>query len=304
MSAKRIKLDVEDRKGVIGGSQLGAMLGLSKYQTVHDVWKTWMGEEKEVTPEQAEIFEMGHQLEEFIAHQTERLFGVKLQKSSYAYVHPTEDWLICHPDRLIVGTVDGKRIGVEIKSSSSYDNKRWGDADTDDIPADYLVQCHDYMMCGVCDEVWLIRFSNNRVTRYIVKADRALEDKILSQAKAVMESWLRGEEPEAESFEEAKNIYTRETEGDILADADIKKVVEEWESLKLQVSDLNERIDAKKALIVAYLKDKQTLVNEYGDILATYKKISTTKFDSKSLKNDDPKLYEKYVRTSSYMKLT
>ena len=126
---RTVKRDVDDRKGVIGGSSLGATLGLSKYQSKHDVWLAWKGVEREVTKEQQEIFDMGHALEDFIAKQAEKKYGVKVKKTSFAYVHSQYDWLICHPDRLVVGKIDGKRVGMEIKSSSSYDD-RWGEVDT------------------------------------------------------------------------------------------------------------------------------------------------------------------------------
>ena len=170
---RTVKRAVNDHKGVIGGSSLGATLGLSKYQSKHDVWLAWKGVEREVTKEQQEIFGMGHALEDFIAKQAEKKYGVKVKKTSFAYVHPQYDWLICHPDRLVVGKIDGKRVGMEIKSSSSYDD-RWGEVDTSEVPMDYLCQCHDYIMCDVCDVVWLIRFSNNRLTRYIITKDEEL----------------------------------------------------------------------------------------------------------------------------------
>ena len=198
---RTVKRDVADHKGVIGGSSLGATLGLSKYQSKHDVWLSWKGVEREVTKEQQEIFDMGHALEDFIAKQAEKKYGVKVKKTSFAYVHPQYDWLICHPDRLVVGKIDGKRIGMEIKSSSSYDD-RWGEVDTSEVPMDYLCQCHDYIMCDVCDEVWLIRFSNNRLTRYIIKKDEELEEMILSQAAEELSKWERGEEPAIEDFDE------------------------------------------------------------------------------------------------------
>ena len=45
---RTVKRAVNDHKGVIGGSSLGATLGLSKYQSKHDVWLAWKGVEREV----------------------------------------------------------------------------------------------------------------------------------------------------------------------------------------------------------------------------------------------------------------
>ena len=298
---RTVKRAVDDHKGVIGGSSLGATLGLSKYQSKHDVWLAWKGVEREVTKEQQEIFDMGHALEDFIAKQAEKKYGVKVKKTSLTYVHPQYDWLICHPDRLVVGKIDGKRVGMEIKSSSSYDD-RWGEVDTSEVPMDYLCQCHDYIMCDVCDEVWLIRFSNNRLTRYIIKKDEELEEMILSQAAEELSKWERGEEPVIEDFEEARSYYNDSTEGDIEATDEILKTAEEVKALKMQTKEIDNRIDELKAKIISFMKDKERLVNHFGEKLFTYNRYESTNFDTKSFQKDYPNLYEQYTKKSSYMK--
>lgn len=299
---RTVKRDVDDRKGVIGGSSLGATLGLSKYQSKHDVWLAWKGVEREVTKEQQEIFDMGHALEDFIAKQAEKKYGVKVKKTSLTYVHPQYDWLICHPDRLIVGKIDGKRVGMEIKSSSSYDD-RWGEVDTSEVPMDYLCQCHDYIMCDVCDVVWLIRFSNNRLTRYIIKKDEELEEMILSQAAEELSKWARGEEPAIEDYDEARSYYNEPTEGDVEADDEILKAFEELKEIKNSKKQMDDRADKLKAKVISFMKDKERVVDHFGKKLFTYKRYETTSFDKDALKADYPALYELYVKKSSYMRL-
>lgn len=299
---RTVKRAVDDHKGVIGGSSLGATLGLSKYQSKHDVWLAWKGVEREVTKEQQEIFDMGHALENFIAKQAEKKYGVKVKKTSFAYVHPKYDWLICHPDRLVVGKIDGKRIGMEIKSSSSYDD-RWGEVDTSEVPMDYLCQCHDYIMCDVCDEVWLIRFSNNRLTRYIIKKDEELEEMILSQAAEELSKWERGEEPVIEDYDEARSYYNGPTEGDVEADDEILKAFEELKEIKNSKKQMDDRADELKAKVISFMKDKERVVDHFGKKLFTYKRYETTSFDKDALKDDYPALYEHYVKKSSYMRL-
>ena len=298
---KTTKRNVDDRKGIIGGSSLGAMLGLSKYQSKHDVWLSWKGEERKVTEKQQEIFDMGHALEDFIAKQAEKKYGVKVKKTSLTYVHPQYEWLICHPDRLVVGKGDGKRVGIENKSSSSYDD-RWGQEDSSEVPMDYLCQCHDYIMCDVCDEVWLIRFSNNRLTRYIITKDEELESMILAQAAEEMRKWEDGEEPKIEDYEEARSYYSDSTEGDIEATDEILKIAEEIKSLKEQKKTMEDRIDELKAQIIVFMKDKKRLVDHFNNKLFSYTRIEQTNFDTKAFQKDYPKLYEEYTNKSSYMK--
>lgn len=168
---------------------------------------------------------------------------------------------------------------------------------------DYLCQCHDYIMCDVCDEVWLIRFSNNRLTRYIIKKDEELEEMILSQAAEELSKWERGEEPAIEDYDEARSYYNEPTEGDVEADDEILKAFEELKEIKNSKKQMDDRADELKAKVISFMKDKERVVDHFGKKLFTYKRYETTSFDKDAFKDDYPALYELYVKKSSYMRL-
>lgn len=303
MKVQKIKRDVNDRQGIIGGSSIGAILGLSTYKSEHDAWEDFTGVEKPPVDEKTqEIFDMGHELEGFIAKQTERIFNVKLKVSNFAYVHPQYDWLICHPDRIMVGKVDGETIGVEIKSSSVYDNGRWGDADTSEIPMDYLCQCHSYIMCGVCDKVWLIRFSNNRLTRYIIEKDEETEDIILSQLVAWVDKVNSGWEPAFTDYKEACIKFKGATDDELEATEEIDKIVSELRKVQAVEKEAKTKGDALKAKVVSYIGDSKKKYLMYrGKKLGSFYLTEYPKVDEKALKEAEPKIYNKYAKTVSFM---
>ena len=302
----KIKRDVNDRKGILGGSSLGAALGFSTYKTPYEVAEQYLGKVEEVSAEQQEIFDMGHALEDFVASQIERKWGVKVQRSNFAYTNALDDRIICHPDRLVVGKVDGKRIGIEIKSSSVYDN-RWGAEGTSDIPMDYLIQCLLYMANDVCDEVWCIRFSNNRLTRYIIeKNEEAVElmQTIVQHAIEFMNNCDKGIMPEPISYKEATSIFNNDTSGDIYASEEVYRVWADWKNIQSEKKHLEEQEDQLKVLLVKFIGDKKILKDEKtGDKLCTYSKVTTTRLDSKKLKAERPEIFEEYSNTTSYMQL-
>ena len=300
---KKIVRDVSDHKGVIGGSQVGALLGFSTYKTPYDVWEDYTGKVREVTPEQQEIYDMGHDLEGFIAGQVQKKFNVKLKATKYAYVG-VYDWMICHPDRLVVGKVDGKRIAVEIKSSSAYDTGRWGNADSDEVPYDYLMQCYWYYACGVpCDEIWLCRFSNNRLTRYVIRRDDGQIKIVVARAKEMVDKFESGWIPPIENSEKARAVYSRDTSGDIESDQITKGIVDQIRDLKAQIKELEAEEDKLQAEVISYMKDKAALVWE-GNVIAKYSKVTSSRLDTKALKAECPDLVGKYTKESSYMKLS
>ena len=300
---KKRKLDVNQRKGIIGGSSMGACIGLSTYKSPYEVYEEFMGIQHEVTPEKAEIFEMGHQLEGFIAKQAERIFGIKLRRVNFALVHPKYEWLVCHPDREVVGKVNGKKIGVEIKSSSTYDNARWGDPDTDQIPMDYLCQCHDYMMCGDYDEVWLFRFSNNRLTRYIITKDEELETVILTKVVKFVDDVKSGWVPPFSDVKQVTAKFCQETGGSVVADEKIENLVDELNSARLAKKNAEERIDAIKIQVIDFMKDKKYLFSRTGEKLCSYYQSKRTQIDIKRLQAEKPELCAQYSKESTSMVL-
>ena len=299
----KIKKDIEDRKGLpVGASSLAPHLGLSTYRTQYDAYLEFIGQRPEPTEEEQRRFDMGHALEDFIAKQAEKEYGLKVQKSNYAYMDPAYPILCCHPDRLVKGLVNGERIAMEIKSSSAYDG-RWGEEDSDEIPMDYMLQVMAYFICQVpCDVVWLVRFSNNRLTRYIIRPNQELMDDIKAKFKAHVDNLQSGWIPSPANYEEATTIYHIETHDAIDADSSTLKAYAELKDIKDLRKKLDDREDKLKAAIVDFMRDKAMLMKD-GQKLATYKMQSRTAFDGKSFAAEHPEIYASYQKTSTYMVL-
>lgn len=299
----KVKRSVEDRKGIIGFSSGAAFLGLSTFRTPYDAYLEYIGERPELTDEEKERFEMGHALEDFIAKQAERKYGVKVRKSNYAYINPKYPHLLCHPDRLVAGEIYGERIAIEIKSNTAFD-RRWGAEDTDEIPMDYLVQVLGYFISEVpCDAVWLIRFSNNQLSRYIIRPNKELQDDIARKLEDIAKRIDSGWKPEPTTFEEAKKIFNAPTKDSIEADNAIKEIVNRLDEIKSELKGLSSEEEMLKKEIISYMKDRSILTYQ-GQTLAKYSQITKSGFDSKRFAAEHPDLYAEYTITTSYMKLS
>ena len=86
------KIPADDRKGIIGGSQIGAIAGYPGYVTEYRVWRDYMGYKDKVDPEQQWTYDKGHILEESTAKMFEKRTGIKLALSD-AYVDPDHPFL-------------------------------------------------------------------------------------------------------------------------------------------------------------------------------------------------------------------
>ena len=290
--------------GFIGGSLGAKVLNCSRFGTPYDAWLAFMGKAPEPDEATKERFEMGHQLEDFIAKQIERLYGVKTRRCSYAYFDPEHPWLICHPDRIATDK-NGNTFPIEIKSASSFSARNWGVEDTDEIPYDYLIQCYFYFHVGVPNPGWMwqVTFADNQIRRYIIKRDEAIEGAIFTPLIDIVENrWMNGYPPEPSNYDEATQIWHMPTAGAIEADGEIYEAVRRLYELRDEKKSIEEEEDRIKTRIVDFMQDREMLMHN-GEELMTYKKITSQRFDSKSFRKDHPQLADAYTTTTSYMQL-
>ena len=298
----RIKREIEDRKGILGMSGLAAAIGLSTFKTPYDAYLDYTGQKKEPTPEEQELFDMGHALEGFTAKQAEPKYGVKMRESHYAYTDPAHPKLICHPDRLIVGKIGGERVAVEIKSNTAFD-KRWGQEDTDQVPITYLVQCYGYFACKVpCDVVWLIRFSNNHLYRYIIRPNEEIQNELVQKGEEFCKKVDAGWVPEPTNYKEATEIFTDPVKDSVEADDETMQKITRLSEIKSEMKALSAEEDRLKTSLVSYMNGKEVL-SFGGEVLMTYKKIFQYRFDAKRFEQEHPDLYSQYLKDTSYMRL-
>ena len=127
---------IEARRKHLGGSDLPAMLGLSKYKSAYDLYLDKAGQL--VDQEQTEAMRRGQYLEPAILHFAEDELGA-LRRNQY---RSAKDLPIgTNVDALVV---DGGNP-VEAKSSMSFVGGEWGALDTE-VPDDVMVQSHGHLI--------------------------------------------------------------------------------------------------------------------------------------------------------------
>ena len=72
-------------------------------------------------------------------------------------------------------------------------------------------------------------------------------------------------------------------------------LINNYKRLKAEIKKLESEANAiKKNLITNYMKDTDTLLNNDGHVIATYKKAIRITFDAKTFAADHKSLYEDY----------
>ena len=123
-----------NRASFIGGSDVAALLGLSKYRSAMDVWLEKTG--KKVDRKDRFALRFGSFAESFIADEYALLTGEHLIEHSQGLIHPEYSFCVGHIDRFVLekkelplvaedGALNAKKL-LECKTANHYSKGDWG----------------------------------------------------------------------------------------------------------------------------------------------------------------------------------
>jgi putative phage-type endonuclease len=285
-----------DRSQFLGGSDLGAILGLSTFRSAVDVWL----EKTQGTGAQADslIFRFGHFAEDFIAQEYERVTAHTTHKEELALTHHQYPYLKGHVDRWVTESKkedqsnDGPSSRIlECKTSHPQQAHLWGEPGSDQVPMAYYVQCAWYMMlanCSICDVAVLI--GNNDFRIYTLNQDPELEKFLLETAVHFWEQHvLTKTAPEPISEDDCRKLYPKsEPSKKTEASANLLKEIQHLHEIQTIIKEKEAMASEIKQLIMNTLKDADTLTYQ-GKTLATWKAPKPSiKTNYKQLELDHP----------------
>lgn len=278
----------ERRKG-IGGSDAGAICGISPYRTPLQVWQDKRGLSGVVPDNDAMLW--GRILEPAVRQRYSDVTGRTVRVPEGILHHPKFDFMLANID----GFTDEKR-GVEVKTAASP--KDWGEPGTDEIPLLYIFQVQHYMTITgfeVFDVPVLIGGRDFRI--YEVPADKELQEMLIEKEAAFWRMVQESIPPEPVNYEDVVRRYRQSKAALITADSKILAATMALKEIRGQIGELEAHEDAVKADIMGFMKESDTLVDVDGAILATWKSGKpTNRVDLKALQKEQPDIYAKYLR--------
>lgn len=237
------------------------------YSTPFQLWMEKTGRiEHDQTPNDYQWW--GYQLEPIISKRYEYETGETLEYRPETIIHPRIPFMLCHPDRYIVG----KRKLVEIKAIT-YDPTKWGDAGTDHVPPEYVLQVQHQLACTEYDEVDLIAFFLNyrKSIIYRFKRDNELIPVIENR---VTDFWnnnvLADIAPDLTSLSDCKLRFPKDMDNFIEATPEIIKHIRDLKTLKWEISKQNEFKEWHELQILQFIGEASG-IHKDDKILATWK---------------------------------
>jgi putative phage-type endonuclease len=294
------------RRTGIGGSDAGAILGLSPWKSPLDVYLEKIGEVDSSQDTAATYW--GRKLEDLVADEYAVRTGRRVERCNDTLRHPLLEWQMAHVDRLVWR--DGQRPRVrgqirtdrilECKTAGAHMAAEWGPEGTDQIPEAYIAQVQHYLAvtgCEVADLAVLIGGRDFRV--YEIPRDNELIHAII---EAESEFWWRCQDrrpPDPQSLADLAKRWPRDTGGTVVADAVLVGAVDALREMKAQQKTLDADIDALEAAVKKVLMDNATLAGPDGRPLATWKVQSTKRLDQARLTAAHADLVAQYITEST-----
>ncbi|WP_035099214.1 YqaJ viral recombinase family protein [Anoxybacteroides tepidamans] len=131
---------MEYRKKGIGGSDVGAIVGLDKYRSAFSVYLEKIGAIS-LADEESEAAYWGRTLEETVAAEFSKRSGLEVRTRNELLQHDTYDFMLATLDREVI--CPNRGIGIlECKTSSEYLKEEWTG---NNIPDSYYVQVQHYL---------------------------------------------------------------------------------------------------------------------------------------------------------------
>lgn len=258
------------RRAGLGGSDMGAILGLSKFKTPVDVWleKTGRSEGQQETLQ----MRFGSYAEEFVAREYSAKTGNAVQRFTPMLRHPVAP-ILGNVDRLVIPA--GSKVashkqeirtdrGLECKTASAFsasDVEEWGEEGTDQVPPSYLVQCATYMALTPC-QYWdlAVLFGNQEVRVYNLRRDRDLEGEIIARADEWWNRYVVSDvAPPPTCLADIKSLFPTCSEAVVEADEMILHWAKVAEDAAAKANEYSKVAETAKVHMLSFMRDAAVL---------------------------------------------
>jgi putative phage-type endonuclease len=278
-----------DRKSFIGGSDMPAVMGMSRWKTPLQLWgeKTGLIEQADLSG--IEAVELGTELEDFVAKKFERKTGMKVRRAPQIYTG-AEPWMKCQVDRLVTGTDEL----LECKTASAWKLKEW---DGEEIPAEYIIQCQWQLAVTGRKVAWIaVLIGGQRFLYKKIEADSELHAKMESQAREFWKMVQDRVPPTAMLGDDQALLALHPTANDTMqAVNSMNEAVRQIKETEMHIARMEEEVDLLKTKLKEVIGD--TMGIKTPEYVVTWKNQNQNKLDYDRLKADG--LYDRYLKTSS-----
>ena len=279
------------RKSGVGGSEVAAALGLSKWKTPYQLW---LEKTTDVEPlEDNWNLLRGRALEPALRQEYANVTEREVSVINGFVLHDKYDFMFYSPDGI---SPDGRL--QEFKSAAF--GHGWGEYGSDEIPQEYALQVqYGLLITKLKVSDCMASIGAKKPELFLIDEDLELQKLI---ENGVYDFWMKVREltpPEPINEDDLKLIYAKKINANPIAIQ--KNLVEILDAVKLGKRELKEWekfTDEASFKVKAFMGEFETLLDGDGNVLATWKKAKDSeKFNLSKFKDCHPKLYSKFLES-------
>ena len=301
----------------IGGSDVGAICGVSPFSSARKIYFNKTGQfEEAMQPGAAaqERMHFGHLLEPIVADEfklreltaDKNREGWSLTELGATVCHKDYPWMRANVDRLILDD-KGKIVGIlECKTTSEYNNEEW---ENGEILLSYVYQLNWYM--HILDIKWgafACLVGGNKFYSYeVYRDDELLQTVILP---AVSDFWhnnvlaLKEPELQANDTDFANEVYATVVKNSevVLDDEESNSLANTVFECKAKIKELTAIMEEAQNRLKDRLKDKE--IGYCQDYTVKWSPRSQSRVDATMLKTTFPEVYEQCTKKIEFRVMT
>lgn len=287
------------RKTGIGGSDAGAICGLSPYASAMSVYRDKTS--GSITDSDRECMRQGRDLEDYVARRFTEATGLKVRRSRKMYRSVEYPFMLADVDRLVVG----EDAGLECKTASPYSAGQWKDGR---IPPHYLAQCLHYMAVTGKKEWYLAvvilgqDFQYRRIRR---EEDTVRELVAMEEAfwnNHVLPRVMPRPDGSPACDEVLGTAFPRAEKGSTMALAGFDERLEHRMALEKEIEELKRQQRQIDQEIKLAMGEHEAAAS--GRFRVSWSSVETSRVDSKRLKEEMPEIYENFRTLSRTRRFT
>ena len=289
------------RKRGIGGSDVSCLLGINKWKSEIELWLDKTNQTNE-PPVENEAMEWGNIMEPIIRNHFAEITGKPVVELKAMLQHPEYPFMLADVDGITVDDDNNPAI-LEIKTASEFKRSDWDEG----VPAYYETQVQHYLcVTGVKKAYVAVLIGGNSFKIYEVDADEEIQSMLIAVEKNFWNKVQNMIRPEMDGSDAAKDLLDKLYHGGVAETIVMPDDAIEYVDAYIEACAEEDNAKAKKQDASNHIKE---ILGDYDKATCmghniSWKPVSTERLDTKALKEAEPEIYAKYVKTSVSRRFT
>ena len=288
------------RKNGIGGSDVAAACGLSKWKSPMALWLEKTGQIEPEAPGEAAYW--GTVMEPIIREEFSSRNGMKVRQIHAILQHRRFSFMFANLDGLVTDPDRGEGI-FEAKTAGAYASAEWENG----LPDEYALQVQHYLaVTGLQFAYVAALIGGNRFIWRYIERDQVLIDMMIQLESRFWHLVESNTPPSLDgsnaSTDLLNRLYPKGKAEQITLPDETLALITSFEIAQAEELAAGERKNQMINQLKALLGESETGV--CSTRLVSWKNIRSERLDSKALKADHPDLFAQYTKTSEFRRFS